>query len=193
MFHMSRLRFIEPQLASPVDQPPEGKHGFTKLNTMAPALYPNALYCDCGKCSAVEDTMTKGGLALVVDKWDARVENGDTLVEYAGRGLGFPEDYAEEGAEGSYVGTYTYKPDGSWTGAGTGIETFTDGTTYYTWEESSENLTAGRENTYKYTGGTGKYKGASGDGTYTLYEGVSGGYIPGTLQRCKYNDKIVLP
>ena len=134
-----------------------------------------------------------GALALVVDKWDPKfeAETGNTLVEYAGRGLGVPDDYTEPPAEGSYVGTYTYKPDGSWTGAGSGIETFKGGdTTYYIWEESSDNL---KENTYKYTGGTGKYKGASGGGTYTLYEDVSGGYKPGTLQGCKYKDQIVLP
>jgi len=34
----AKLRFIEPQLASPVDQPPEGKHWFTKSSTMATAL-----------------------------------------------------------------------------------------------------------------------------------------------------------
>jgi hypothetical protein len=180
-------------------QPPEGKQGFTKSNTMAPALYPNALYSDCGKCSAVEYIMpyeSKGALALVVDKWDAKfqVETGNTLVEYAGRGLVFPDDYTDPGegddykepGKGSYVGTYEYKPDGSWTGAGSGIETFEDGTTYYIWKEDSTN----RQNTYEYTGGTGMYKGASGNGTYTLYEGVSGGYLPGTLQRCRYKDKI---
>jgi hypothetical protein len=133
-----------------------------------------------------------GGLALVVDKWDPKyeVETGHKLVEYAGRGLGIPDDLTEPPAEGSYVGTYTIKPDGTWTGAGTGTETFKGGdTTTYTWEESSEF----NENTYKYTGGTGKYKGASGGGTYTLYEGVSGGYKPGTLQGSRYRDQIVLP
>ena len=132
-----------------------------------------------------------GVLALVVDKWDSKFEDktGETLVEYAGRGVGFPDDYMEP-AEGSYVGTYvgtyTYKPDGSWTGTGSGIETFEDGTTYYIWKESS----SGTQGTYTYKGGTGKYKGARGGGSYTLYEGVSGGYLPGTLQRCKYTDGI---
>jgi hypothetical protein len=131
-----------------------------------------------------------GKLALVVDKWDPKyVETGHVLVEYAGRGLGFPDDYTEPPAEGSYVGTYEYMPDGSWKGAGTGTETFKDGsTTNYTWEEGS----LLKENTYKYTGGTGKYEGVSGGGTYTLYEGT---YKPkpGTLQGCRYQDQIVLP
>jgi hypothetical protein len=174
-----------------------GSTGFTKSNMMAPALYPNALYCDCGKCSAVEDTMlneSKGALALVVDKYDPK---GVDTFEYAGRGLSIPDDDTEPPAKGSYEGTYTYnKSDGSWTGSGTGTETFNGGdTTNYTWEERSNR----KEQTYKYTGGTGKYKDASGGGTYELhggYEGDSGGYgdyKPGTLQVCKYKDQIVLP
>ena len=131
--------------------------------------------------------MTKGGLALVVDKWDARVENGDTLVEYAGRGLGIPDDDTEVPAEGSYVGTYKYK-NGSLTGSGIATETFKgEGTTYYTWEEASDFT----ENTYKYTGGTGIYEGVSGGGTYTNTYTYDIG--PGTLQGCKYKDKIVFP
>ena len=132
-----------------------------------------------------------GAEALVIDKWDRKVdEKGYTLVEYAGRGLSFPDDSTEPPAEGSYVGTYKLKPDGSWTGAGTGTETFKGGdTTTYTWEERSDL----KEYTYKYTGGTGKYEGASGGGTYALDEGVSGGYTPGTIQRRKYKDQIILP
>src|SRR5262245_56178530 len=88
---------------------------------------------------------------------------GHTLVEYAGRGLSFPDDSTEPPSEGSYVGTYKLNPDGSWTGAGTGTETFKGGDTItYTWEEGSDL----KEYTYKYTDGcTGKYKGASGGGT----------------------------
>ena len=116
----------------------QGKHQFTKSNTMAPALYPNALYCDCGKCSAVEDTMLEestGALALVVDKWNvSEPEKGHKLVEYAGRGLGIPDDLTEPPAVGSYLGNYEFMPDGSWTGAGIATETFKgEGTTYYTW------------------------------------------------------------
>jgi hypothetical protein len=134
-----------------------------------------------------------GKLALVVDKWEPKEVEGHTLVEYAGRGLGFPDDSTEPWAEGSYVGTYKFMPDKSWTGSGTGTETFKGGdTTTYTWEEGSHLY----ENTYKYTGGTGKYKDASGGGTYTLYEyegASSGGIKPGTLQGCKYKDEIELP
>jgi hypothetical protein len=143
--------------------------------------------------SAVEDTMpdvSKGALALVIDKWSvSEPEKGHKVVEYAGRGLGIPDDDTEPPAGGSYMGTYEFKPNGSWHGSGTGTETFKDGsTTEYTWEEGSH-LEKG---TYKYTRGTGKYEGVSGGGTYTLYEGYEI-YKPGTLQGCKYIDQIELP
>ena len=67
-----------------------------------------------------------GALALVVDKWkETELEKGHKLVEYAGRGLGIPDDDTEPGAVGSYVGKYEYWPD-HWNGAGTGTETFKD-------------------------------------------------------------------
>ena len=132
-----------------------------------------------------------GAEALVIDKWDRKAgEKGHTLVEYAGRGLSFPDDSTEPPSEGSYVGTYKLNPDGSWTGAGTGTEFFKGGdTTTYNWKEGSDL----KAYTYEYTGGTGKYAGARGGGTYGLDEGVSRGYTPGTLQRRKYNDQMVLP
>jgi hypothetical protein len=132
----------------------------------------------------------KDALALVVDKWNvSEPEKGHKLVEYAGRGLGIPDDRTEPPAVGSYLGNYEFKPDGSWNGAGIGTETFKgEGTTYYTWEEGSD-LT---ENTYKYTGGTGIYEGVSGGGTYTVYT-YTDEIGPGTLQGCRYKDKIVFP
>ena len=131
-----------------------------------------------------------GKFAIVVDKWNPKEVEGHTLVEYAGRGLGFPDDSAEPWVYGSYAGTYKFMPGGKWTGSGTGTETYEGGdTTTYTWEESSEF----KENTYKYTGGTGKYEGASGSGTYTTTYDVSPGYKPVTLQGCQYKDDIVLP
>jgi hypothetical protein len=133
-------------------------------------------------------------LALIVDKWNvSEPEKGHKLVEYAGRGLGIPYDPTEPPAVGSYLGNYEFKlkPDGSWswTGAGIATETFKgEGTTYYTWEEGSDL----KENTYKYIGGTGIYEGVSGSGTYTLYE-YTDEIVPGTLQGCRYKDKIVFP
>jgi hypothetical protein len=52
-----------------------------------------------------------------------------------------------------------------------------------TWEEGSHL----KEYTYKNTGGTGKYEGASGGGTYTLEE------LTDTLLGGKYKGTIELP
>ena len=51
----------------------------------------------------------------------------------------------------------------------------------HTWEEGSDL----KGNPYKTTGGTGKYKGASGGGTYTyenLTDTLAGGRYKGTIQ-----------
>ena len=52
-----------------------------------------------------------------------------------------------------------------------------------TWEEGSHL----KEYTYKYTGGTGKYEGASGGGTY-VYESLNDTLTGGT-----YKGQLVLP
>ena len=73
-----------------------------------------------------------------------------------------------ESRKGSGSCTYKYK-DG---------DTVTD-----TFEEGSDL----KEYTYKITGGTGKYKGATGGGTY-LYENLTD-----TLAGGRFNGKIELP
>ena len=52
------------------------------------------------------------------------------------------------------------------------------------WSLTSSHL---KEYTYKYTGGTGKYEGASGGGTY-MYEGLTDTLFGGT-----YKGQLVLP
>ena len=78
-----------------------------------------------------------------------------------------------------------YSPDGSWKGSGTCI--CTDHThkgedkVYESWEEGSHL----KAYTFKVTGGTGKYKGASGSGTYfyeNLTDTLSGGTYKGTIE-----------
>ena len=51
------------------------------------------------------------------------------------------------------------------------------------WEEGSHL----KEYMYKYTGGTGKYQGASGGGTY-MYDNITD-----TLSGGKYKGQLVLP
>ena len=75
-----------------------------------------------------------------------------------------------------------YMPDERWKASGTCTDTYKGGDTVSeSWEEGSHL----KEYTYKITGGTGKYQGASGGGTY-LYENLTdtlaGGTYKGTMQ-----------
>ena len=109
------------------------------------------------------------------DTWDENVGG------YTGRELDISGDVA---ATMGYVeGTYE-SVNGSWMGRGTCTYIDKDGDRLYeSWEEDAN------KGTYKTTGGTGKYKGARGGGTYTLApqgfaEPLSGG---------KYDGKLELP
>jgi hypothetical protein len=109
-----------------------------------------------------------GAIACVNDKWDVKEPEKDhELVDYAGRCVSVPDESTEPKYTMECVGKYEYMPDGSWTGAGTCTDTFKSGDTKIeSWEEGSHL----KEYKYKYTGGTGKYQGATGGGTYTLEE-----------------------
>jgi hypothetical protein len=81
------------------------------------------------------------------------------------------------------VGNYEYMPDGSWKGAGTYTDTFKSGDKKIeSWEEGSHL----KEYPYKYTGGTGKYEGATGGGTYTMEE------LTDTLLGGRYKGELML-
>jgi len=122
-------------------------------------------------------------MACVNDKWDeTETEKDHKLVDFAGRCINVPNDPAAPKSAGDCVGKYEYMPDGSWSGSGTCTYTFKDGDKLSDrWEEGSHL----KEYTYAYTGGTGKYEGASGGGTY-MYENITdtltGGAFKGTLQ-----------
>jgi hypothetical protein len=127
-----------------------------------------------------------GAMACVNDKWaEKEPEKGHKLVDYAGRCVNIPSDPTAMpmGTE-NCVGNYEYMPDGSWKGAGTCSLSFKSGDTLSeNWEEGSHL----KEYTFKVTGGTGKYQGASGGGTY-MYESLTD-----TLSGGRYNGKIELP
>ena len=82
---------------------------------------------------------------------------------------------------------YEYMPDESWKGSGACTYTYKGDKggdrLYNSWEEGSHL----KEYTYKNTGGTGKYEGASGGGTYTLEE------LTDTLMGGRYKGTIELP
>ena len=134
--------------------------------------------------NASQTIKKEGAIACVVDKWDEKEpEKGHKLVEYAGRCVNVPSDPAVLPlATDDCTGNYEYMPDGSWKGTGTCSLTFKGGDKLSeTWEEGSHL----KEYIFKITGGTGKYEGAKGGGTYfyeSLTDTLSGGTYKGTIE-----------
>ena len=126
-----------------------------------------------------------GAMACVNDKWDEKqVEKGHKLVDYAGRCVTIPDDPAAPKKTLACIGKYEYMPDESWKASGTCTHNLKGGDKIHeTWEEGSHL----KEYPYKITGGTGKYEGASGGGTY-IYENLTDILSGGT-----YKGQIVLP
>jgi hypothetical protein len=152
------------------------------LFVFVPALF---LMVGSGPASAGKTIAEAGAIACTNDKWDEKeVEKGHKLVDYAGRCVNIPDNPADAKSTAECVGKYEYMPDGSWKGSGTCTYTYKDGDTLNdSWEEGSDL----KEYTYKNTGGTGKYEGASGGGTYTMEE------LTETLLGGKYKGTIELP
>ena len=138
-----------------------------------------------GVANADKTTAEAGAFACVTDKWDEKEpEKGHKLADGVFRCVTVPDDPAAPKYTQDCTGKYEYLPDGSWKGAGTCTNSFKDGDkNYETYEEGSQL----KEYTYKITGGTGKYKGASGGGTY-MYENLTD-----TLLGGKYKGKMELP
>ena len=128
---------------------------------------------------ALNDT---GAMACVTDKWDEKEpEKGHKLVDAAMRCVLVPDDPAEKAITQDCVGNYEYMPDGSWKGKGTCTDNYPDGKISLSWEEGSHL----KEYTYTKTGGTGKYEGVKGGGTYmyeNLTDTLSGGRYKGTIE-----------
>ena len=78
-----------------------------------------------------------------------------------------PDDPARDKYAQACTGKYEAMPDGNWKTDGSCINTYKSGDKSYETYEEGSHLKA---YTYKKTGGTGKYQGASGGGTY-MYEG----------------------
>jgi hypothetical protein len=141
------------------------------------------LMVDHGTASAGKTLEEAGALACVVDKWDEREpEKGHKLVDAAMRCVAIPDDPAAPKYSEDCVAKYEYRADGSWKGNGTCTFNFVSGDKIFDSIEEGSHLS---EYLYKITGGTGKYAGASGGGTYTyesLTDTLSGGRYKGKLQ-----------
>ena len=121
----------------------------------------------------------------MTDRWDEKqLEKGHKLVDAAMRCVSIPHDPAAPKYAQDYPGKYEYVPDGTWKAVGTCVDSYKDGDKKFeAWEEGS----GLNEYTYKFTGGTGKYEGASGGGTY-MYENLTDTLAGGT-----YKGMMVLP
>ena len=148
------------------------------------AVPATLLILGSGAAQAGQTIDDVGVLACATDKWDEKEpEKGHKLVDFAGRCISVPTDAAPKSA-GDCVGNYEYMPDESWKGSGTCTYTFKSGDKVSdSWEEGSHL----KEYTYKFTGGTGKYVGASGGGTY-MYENITDTLAGGT-----FKGQLVLP
>jgi len=153
-----------------------------QLLVVAPALL---LIIGSGSAHAGRDVEEAGVLVCVNDKWDEKEpEKGHKLVDYAGRCVKVPDDSAAAKMTETCVGKYEYLPDGSWKGSGTCTGTQKGGDTISTtWEEGSQL----KENPYRATGGTGRFKGIGGGGTYQYDQ------LTDTLFGGRYNSKWQLP
>ena len=135
-----------------------------------------------GVANAGEPINDSGTMACVTDKWDEKEpEKGHKLVDAAMRCVLIPDDAAAPKITQDCVGKYEYMPDKSWKGTGSCTDNYPGGDKIsLTWEEGSHL----EEYKYENTGGTGKYKGAKGGGTYktdelttTLYGGRKKGKL----------------
>ncbi len=156
-----------------------------KLMQMVVAMLVTFFTLGSGLASAGETINEAGAIACVNDKSkESEPDKGHKLVDVAQRCVLIPDDSAEPKFTQDCIGNYEFMPDGSWKGTGTCTNAYKGGDkASLTWEEGSHL----KEYTYKYTGGTGKYEGASGGGTY-MYEGLTD-----TLFGGKYKGQLLLP
>lgn len=136
-----------------------------------------------GTSTAGETIHEAGAIACVTDRWDEKeLEKGHKQVESACRCVLVPDDPAAPKVTEACTGYYEYMPDKSWMAKGTCTDTFPGGDQISLTREEGSHL---KEYTYRKTGGTGKYQGVSGGGTYmyeTLTDTPLGGRYKGTLE-----------
>jgi hypothetical protein len=153
-----------------------------KAKQMLAAVPAALLVLGSGTAMAEKSTAEAGALMCVADKWDEKeVEKGHKLADAVMRCVVVPDDSALPKYTQDCTAKYEYLSDGSWKGAGTCTNTYKGGDKAYEAYEEGSHL---KEYTYKKTGGTGKFEGVGGGGTY-FYEALSdtlfGGRYKGTL------------
>lgn len=144
---------------------------------------PALLVVSHGAAEAGKGFEEAGALVCVTDKWDEKeLEKGHKIADAVMRCVAVPDDPALDKYAQDCTGKYEYMPDQSWRSAGSCTNSYKGGDkSYETWEEGSHL----KQYTYKKIGGTGKYAGVSGSGTY-MYESLTdtlfGGRYKGTLE-----------
>lgn len=148
------------------------------------AIPATLLVLGCGAAGAATVQET-GVIVCVNDKWDEKeLEKGHKVVGYAGRCVKVPDDKTAAKTTEECKGQYEYLPDGTWKANGTCVASQSkEDTISVTWEEGSDL----KENPYKATGGTGKFKGIGGGGTYKYDQ------LTDTLFGGRYSSKWELP
>jgi hypothetical protein len=145
-------------------------------------IAPVIVVVGCGAANAAQTVAEAGALVCVTDKWDEKEVGKDHKIADAFMRCGVvPDDPSLDKFAQDCTGKYEYMPGGSWKSSGSCTNTYKSGDkSFETWEEGSDL----KEYTYKKTGGTGKYEGASGGGTYMyqpLTDVIFGGRYKGTL------------
>jgi len=137
-----------------------------------------------GSSAALADKIIEdeGQIVCAGDKWEEKeIAKDHKTVDAANRCVLTPKDDASAKVTEACAGKFEYLPDGSWKGAGTCTDTYPGGDkVFLSWEEGSHL----KAYLYTKTGGTGKYEGVSGGGTYKydmLTDSLSAGWYKGKL------------
>lgn len=138
----------------------------TKLMAMSATVAAALLLAAAGTANAGEGIESSGYEAFRTNVWDVlELDEGHSLAWWRGEGVYFDDDPSavDHMSTGECAGTYEFMPDESYTVTGFCTYTDRDGDKHFVkWWEGSD-MEEGR---YEYIGGTGKYAGATGGGTY---------------------------
>lgn len=154
----------------------------THLAVVLPAA---ALISSACMAVAGQTVENSGHIVCATDKWDEKeLGKGQKIVDASSRCVLIPDDSTAPKLTDACAGKYEYLADGSWKAKGTCTETYPGGDKIFLdWEEGSHLS----DYTWTNTGGTGKYDGASGSGTYK-YENLTDTLVAG-----RYKGKLTLP
>lgn len=156
----------------------------TAVNTVfaAVALSIIAATLPAAAGQVIEDA---GVIVCVNDKWQEKELGKDRkIADYAGRCVKVPDSTSAAKVTEECTGKYEYEPDGSWQANGTCVSTVKEGETFsVTWQEGSKL----DPNLYQVIGGTGRFKGATGSGTYKYDQ------LTTTLFGGRYQGRVQLP